>query len=406
MRSRSQVLVVGAGLSGLATAYRLERAGVDVGVFEARDRVGGRAWRIPVGDSFFDAGCEALDREHSALRSLANEVGVSTWEAPPWSSDPPADLEGAEADLFGEFEGEIEALAARVDPDHPEEVEHAAELDAQNLAGWLEERGATARVLEAAENWIAVASSTLPTREMSWLAYAVKLAAGAAPTGLTLRLDGGPTALAESLLTALDGRVQLSRPVVGLDDDGNGVDVRLADGTVLRADRVVVAVPLTVQSGLRFDPPLPELRQRALAEARYGVVVKEAALYDRGFSVPDPEVSAEGHFYASAHDPRLLVRFAGAGAAERRIDLGAMAGARPVAQVAVDWAGEAWNRGSYLILGPGQLLSWGQRLGDPHGRVHFAGAERATLKSYMEGAVRAADEVVAEVLDSLGIEPV
>jgi monoamine oxidase len=395
------VLVVGGGLSGLVAAYRLDRAGVDVAALEARDRVGGRAWRLPVGDTFFDAGCEALDREHAALLSLADEVGVSTWEAPTWSSDPPSDLEGTDAELFQEFEHEIEALAARVDPDHPEDLEGAAELDAQSLAGWLTARGASARVLEAAENWISIASSTVPTREMSWLAYAVKLAAAAAPTGLTLRLDGGPSALAEALLAALDGRVELSRPAAALEDDGSGVTVRIADGTALRAERALLAVPLTVQRDLRFDPPLPELRRRALAEARYGVVVKEAALCDGDFSVPDPEVSADGHFYPAAHDPRLLVRFAGAGAAERRIDLASVSGTSLVARVAVDWASEAWSRGSYLILGPGQLLGWGQRLGDPHGRVHFAGVERSTLKSYMEGAVRAADEAAEEVLFAL-----
>jgi monoamine oxidase len=398
MTARRQVLVVGAGLSGLAAAYRLDRAGVDVAVLEARDRVGGRAWRIPLGDSFFDAGCEALDREHAALRGLADEVGVSTWEAPPWSSEPPADLEGTDAELFDEFEREIEALAARIDPDHPDDLEGAAELDAETLAGWLAARGASARVLEAAENWIAVASSTVPTREMSWLAYAVKLAAAAAPTGLTLRFDGGPTALVEALLTALDGRVELGRLVAALEDDGSGVTVLIADGTALRAERALLAVPLTVQRALRFDPPLPEVRQRALLEARYGAVVKEAALYGGDFSVPDPEVSADGHFYAAAHDPRQLVRFAGAGAAERNVDFGDLSGSSPVAQVAVDWTTETWNRGSYLILGPGQLLTWGQRLGESHGRVHFAGAERSTLKSYMDGAVRAADEASAEIL--------
>jgi monoamine oxidase len=401
MTAARQVLVVGGGLSGLAVAYRLERAGVDVGVLEARDRVGGRACRIPVGDAFFDAGCEALDREHAALRGLADELGVSTWEAPPWSSDPPADLEGADAELFEEFEREIEELAARVDPDHPDDLEGAAELDAESLAGWLAARGASPLVLEAVENWIAVASSTVPTSEMSWLAYAVKLAAAAAPTGLTLRFDGGPTALAEALLTALDGRVELKRPVAALEDDGSGVTVRTADGETVRVERAILAVPLTVQRGMRFDPPLPGLRRRALAEARYGAVVKEAALFEGDFSVPDPEVSSDGHFYAAAHDPRLLVRFAGAGAAERRVDLAAVAGTPQSAHVAVDWAGEAWNRGSYLILGPGQLLSWGQRLGEPHGRVHFAGVERSNLKSYMEGAVRAADEASAEVLAAL-----
>jgi monoamine oxidase len=396
-----QVVVVGAGLSGLAAAYRLDRAGVDVVVLEARERVGGRAWRIPVGDAFFDAGCEAFDHEHGALRSVAAEVGVTTWEAPPWSSDPPTDLEGADAELFDEFEQEIDALAARVDPDRPEDLEGARELDRRSLAGWLAARGASPRVLEAAENWIAVASSTVPTAEMSWLAYAVKLAAGAAPTGLTLRFDGGPTALVDALLAALDGRVEVNRPVAALENDASGVSVRISDGTTVRAERAIVAVPLTVQRGMRFEPSLPQFRRRALAEARYGVVVKEAALFDGDFSVPDPEVSADGHFYSAAHDDRMLVRFAGAGAAERRIDLAAAAGATPFAQVAVDWAGEAWNRGSYLILGPGQLLTWGQRLGEPHGRIHFAGVERSTLKSYMEGAVRAANEAVSEILSAL-----
>jgi monoamine oxidase len=395
--SSREALVVGAGLSGLTAAYRLERAGVDVGVLEARERVGGRAWRIPVGDAFFDAGCEALDQEHGALRSLAEEVGVPVWEAPPWSSEPPADLEGADAELFNEFEAEVDGLAARVDPDHPEDLEGARALDQQSLAGWLDDRGASPRVLEAVENWIAVASSTVPTKEMSLLAYAVKLAAGAAPTGLTLRFDGGPSALAERLLAALDGRVARGRAVVGLGEEGGAVTVRLRDGTVERAERVVVAVPLTVQRDLRFDPSLPEHRERALSEARYGRVIKQAALFDGEARVPQPEVSADGHFYAAAHDPRLLVRFAGASAAGRNV-YPAGTGARPVAQVGVDWSAEPWSQGSYLILGPGQLLSWGQRLGEPHGRVHFAGAERSTLKSYMEGAARAGEEVAAEIL--------
>jgi monoamine oxidase len=34
--------------------------------------------------------------------------------------------------------------------------------------------------------------------------------------------------------------------------------------------------------------------------------------------------------------------------------------------------------------------------------VHFAGAERSTLKSYMEGAVRAGEEVAAEILTARG----
>jgi monoamine oxidase len=400
--SRPRVIVVGAGLSGLATAYRLDRAGVEVLVLEARERVGGRAWRVPVGDVEFDAGCEALDREHEALLRLAEEAGVDVWEAPPWSSEPPGGLEGADAELFADFERAVENLAVRVDPDHPEDVEDAGALDSQTLAGWLEDRGASGPVLDAVEAWIAVASSTVSTREMSLLAYAAKLAAGAAPTGLTLRFRGGPSALADALAAALDGRIRLASPVGALEDGGGEVLVRLRDGTSERAARVVLAVPLTVQRGLRFDPELPPFRRQALAEARYGSVVKEAALFDRAIAVPSPDLTENGHFYVSAEDHRLLVRFAGAGAADRNVELGAGVGAEPLARRAIRWSEEPWTRGTYLILGPGQLLSWGGRLGEPHGRIHFAGVERSTLKSYMEGAVRAGNEAAEEILRAEG----
>lgn len=396
MNQGARVVVVGAGLSGLTAAYRLDRAGVDVLVLEARERVGGRAWRVPVGDTSFDAGCEALDRKHAALLALAHELGVEAWEAPPWSSDPPGGLEGEDAALFQEFEREVDALAALVDPDHPEDFEGAGALDRLSLAGWLEERGASPAVLAAAETWIAVASSTVPTREMSFLAYAVKLAAGAAPTGLTLRLRGGPSALAERLADALDGRIRLGAPVGSVEEARGEVVIRLHDGTAERADRVVLAVPLTLQGEIRFEPGLPEFRRRAHAEARYGVVVKAATLFEGPAPVPTPDLSAAGHFYASAEDERLLIRFAGAGAADR--DLGAEVAPGSLARAAVDWSSEPWTRGTYLILGPGHLLDWGARLGEPHGRMHFAGVERSTLKSYMDGAVRAGEEAAAELL--------
>jgi monoamine oxidase len=397
--TRHAVIVVGAGLSGLTTAYRLTRADVDVVVLEARERVGGRAWRLPVGDASFEAGCEALDTEHHALRCLATDAEVEVVEGPPWAGDAPSDLEGEDLDLLLAFEAKVHSLAERVDPLNPGDLDGAGRLDRQSLADWLVEHGASERVLETVETTIAIGSSSVPTREMSLLAYAAKLAAGAAPTGLRLHLRGGPSGLAARLAEELDGRVRTGAPVVSLVQEGGSVTVRLADGTVQHADRAVVAVPLTLQREFRFDPPLPQHRLRALDEARYGDARKDAAFFDPG---PAPTLSkvlsADGFFYTSTDDPRVLIRFAGAEAAARSIDFARAAGADPCAVAGVRWSDERWTRGTYLILGPGHLTTWGCRLAEPHGRIHFAGAECSNLPSYMEGAVRAGQAAAEDLL--------
>ena len=202
------------------------------------------------------------------------------------------------------------------------------------------------------------------------------------------------------LAEELGDRVRLGTEAAALEQDGGGVRVRLADGSAVEAGRAVVAIPLTMQRRLRFDPPLPAFREEALAQARYGEVIKAAALFDETPALPDDQVTPDGVVYRSHDDERLLVLFAGAAAARRPERVRALAGGKPRAYRAVDWSEEPFTRGSYLILGPGQLLSWGRRLGEPHGRIHFAGAEASPLPSYMNGAVLAGERAAAEILEA------
>jgi monoamine oxidase len=87
------VVILGAGISGLVSAYELKRAGYRVTVLEARDRIGGRAWSIRGGDRivqmgradqratfdpglYFNAGPARIPSTHRVILGYARKFGV------------------------------------------------------------------------------------------------------------------------------------------------------------------------------------------------------------------------------------------------------------------------------------------------------------------------------------------
>ena len=87
------VVVLGAGIAGLVSAYELQKAGYRVTVLEARDRIGGRVWTIRGGDRvvqtgrpdqqaafdpglYFNAGAARIPSTHRAILGYARRFGV------------------------------------------------------------------------------------------------------------------------------------------------------------------------------------------------------------------------------------------------------------------------------------------------------------------------------------------
>ena len=88
-----RVGVMGGGIAGLVAAHELNRAGYDVQVFEANDRIGGRVWTVRGGDRivqtgrpdqicnfdpglYLNAGAARLPTHHHAIHGYARSLGV------------------------------------------------------------------------------------------------------------------------------------------------------------------------------------------------------------------------------------------------------------------------------------------------------------------------------------------
>ena len=81
--NRCDVVVVGAGFSGLSAALRLEEAGADVRVLEAQDQVGGRIRSIRRGDGLEEAGGATIGGGYRAVTDAARRYGVELIDATP-----------------------------------------------------------------------------------------------------------------------------------------------------------------------------------------------------------------------------------------------------------------------------------------------------------------------------------
>ena len=73
----ADVVVIGAGLAGLAAARHLQQQGWSVLVLEATDRVGGRVRDAALPDGgAVELGAQWVGRDHAAVHALADELGL------------------------------------------------------------------------------------------------------------------------------------------------------------------------------------------------------------------------------------------------------------------------------------------------------------------------------------------
>ena len=437
-----QVLVLGAGLAGLAAAYELDKAGFDVKVLEARSRPGGRVrtYRDPFADGLYaEMGAEYVDGSDALCHQYCKEFGLKVMTAKLYDGlfvrgqrigmealkkgEVDLPYEGTERGrLFGQEMQYTKELVQKIaDPQNlPPEI---LKLDNLSVLELLLDQGAPQDIVTL-YGYLNATESTARPHEMSALGM-VKSHASAGFFNEDVdegRILGGNDQLPKAFARRLADKILYRRPVQKIEHGREGAVVWFNEEGRRRSISspwLVIALPFKVLRDLEITPSFSPEKMKVIRTLSYGQVMKVAMQYKRRFwnnpgslgqrVFTDTKLRRVYDMSIDQPGPRgILMSFTSGADAEKlgllseqdrlRAALEETTKAWPEAPdfwegAAVKyWNEDRWIRGSYSFLGVGQK-DFRSIARQPEGPVYFAGehTETASMNGAITSGVRAAE---------------
>lgn len=434
------VVVVGAGPSGLTAARELTKAGLSVAVLEARDRVGGRTWTDTVDGAVLEIGGQWVSPDQTVLLDLLDELGLKTYSRyrsgesvyigadgqPVRYTGDSFPVDPATAVEMDKLIALLDALAAEIGPTEPWAHPKARELDTVSFHHWLRANSDNEEACNNIGLFIAGGMLTKPAHAFSALQAVLMAASAGSFTHLTdedfildKRVVGGMQQVSLLQAQELGDDVVLNSPVrtINWEDGAGGQRVTvISERATVNARFVIMAVPPNLYSRVSFNPPLPRRQHQMHQHQSLGLVIKVHAVYSTPFWREDGlsgtgfgagSLVQEVYDNTNHGDTRgTLVGFISdekadavfeLGADERkRVVLESIAGflgdkaLEPEVYYESDWGSEEWTRGAYASsYDLGGLHRYGKDQHTPVGPIYWCSSDLAAEGyQHVDGAIR------------------
>ncbi|XP_046560280.1 probable flavin-containing monoamine oxidase A [Haliotis rubra] len=440
-------IIVGAGISGLTAAHRLKKKdpNIRVLVIEAKDRVGGRTYSVPLktvsgtdgteGTDVWDLGSQWVGRCQTHVMSLLSELELETYH------------QYSEGSKFVQLEDHSIRTYTSTLPT-------LSFLELMDLRRFINKKHSTA-LWCLISRWTAGSADAIDAvvryilgveaSQVSLLFFLmyVNSADGldhivqkTEDSGQDLKIKGGAQQICEKLAAAIgDNSVLLKQPVSNIKQESEGVIITTSNGTTFKCKRAIVTIPPSLLNKVHFEPILPICKRDYISRAPLSnritaiVTFRESFWRDRGWS--GEILSSGGQSTVSRCDSGPLCFACDATSADDNPAIIAFIGGHQAVQWGqlqreerkrgvleslsrffgpdvfgyVDYAERDWSQEPYTdggplcVANPGAMMYYNKALRQPFGKIHFAGTETATVWiGTMNGAVQAGLRAATEVL--------
>lgn len=449
------VIIVGAGLAGMAAAYELRKAGLNVRLIEQSARAGGRIHSVRGhfdGDAVVELGgtelassytnflgyCEALDvafEEQTGERSgrdvlLHEGEEFYSVNALRTGAKWPNQMTAAERAVapFGLLGAFTRADAARIAT--VERVLHAdfSYLDDMTLRQYLVSKQVSAAAIEFIDRYLNY-NSVDTVSALGVLRDVVRRLEAGQVSSVTL--SNGNSSLTDAFARSLGDTIHFSTSLQSIENRADGVNLRVA--TVSgeenwQCDRAILALPFSALQSVDMSGNIPAIRRAMINETPYTQICRtyvqtSSRFWEQG--APLAAIYSDGplerFFDLSSLVPEnqgllqnwlngIGLQAFGDLSDEQRVasivkhmqSLWPNSAAEIQQSLTIDW-GQTYCKGAYAHFAPGQVHKFAPKLSESAGRLHFAGEHTEFAAPGMEGALVSGRRAAGEVLASMPI---